>query len=252
MRPTEKPLRLVAYVRVSTDAQVDGYGLESQTLAVTSWAEAHGHRIVQVCADEGVSGTTDAFDREGLASATDAMETGIADALVLPRLDRLARQLTVQEAVLAHLWQRGGRVFCADSGEILADDADDPMRTAMRQMAGVFAQLDRAMIVKRLRDGRRVKASKGGYVSGSPRYGWRAEGGELVEDPAEHAVIARMLEMKAQKMSMNAIAAALNRDGVPAKRGGVWRADAVARVLDPMARERARRRAESARRRSAA
>lgn len=252
MRSTEKALRLVAYIRVSTDAQVDGYGLEAQNLAVTSWAKSNGHRVVQVCADEGVSGTTDAFDREGLACAIDAIETGIADALVLPRLDRLARQLTVQEAVLAHLWQRAGRVFCADSGEILADDADDPMRTAMRQMAGVFAQLDRAMIVKRLRDGRRVKAAKGGYVAGSPRYGWRAESGELVEDSAEQAVIARMVAMKVAGMSMNAIAAALNCEGTPSKRGGIWRADAVARVLDPAARESARRRAENARRRTAA
>lgn len=252
MRTTEEPLRLVAYIRVSTDAQVDGYGLESQKLAVTSWANAHGHRVVQVCADEGVSGTTDAFDREGLACAIDSIETGEADALVLPRLDRLARQLTVQEAVLAHLWQRGGRVFCADSGEILADDADDPMRTALRQMAGVFAQLDRAMIVKRLRDGRRVKASKGGYVSGSPRYGWRAEGGELVEDAAEQAVIARMMELKAAGMSMNAIAGALNTEGVPSKRGGIWRADAVARVLDPAARELARRRVAATRGRAVA
>src|SRR3954452_13908979 len=109
------------------------------------------------------------------------------------------------------------------------------MRTAMRQMAGVFAQLDRAMIVKRLRDGRRVKASKGGYTAGSPRYGWRAECGELVEDPAEQAVIARMMALKATGMSMNAIAAVLDAEGAPSKRGGKWRADAVARVVDPAA-----------------
>jgi hypothetical protein len=57
-----------------------------------------------------------------------------------------------------------------------------------------------------------------------------------------------MVELRAAGMSMNAIAGALNTEEVPSKRGGIWRADAVARVLDPAARERARRRAEAARR----
>ena len=35
-------LRLVAYIRVSTDAQVDGYGLEVQTQALTAWCKANG------------------------------------------------------------------------------------------------------------------------------------------------------------------------------------------------------------------
>jgi DNA invertase Pin-like site-specific DNA recombinase len=206
--------------------------------------------VIGVVSDEGVSGTIDAFDREGLSSVIDAIEHGLADGMVLARLDRLARALTVQEAVLAHVWRRGGRVFCADGGEVLADDEDDPVRTAMRQMCGVFAQLDRAQITKRLRDGRRVKAEKGGYVAGAPRYGFCAAGGELVEDPVEQAVVERMLGLRANGASLNSIAAVLNREVVPTKRGGRWTASSVSRVIDPAARERARRRAEVARRRT--
>jgi DNA invertase Pin-like site-specific DNA recombinase len=121
------------------------------------------------------------------------------------------------------------------------------MRTFLRLVVGSAAQLDRALIVKRLRGGRMAKAAAGGYVAGSPRYGWRAESGELVENPEEQAVIARMVEMRSSKMTMNAIAATLNSDAVPAKRGGIWRADAEARVLDPKARDLARRRVARAR-----
>lgn len=248
MAPTRKRLRLVTYLRVSTDAQgQDGYGLDVQAEAVTAWAKRHGHRVVQTCTDQGVSGTVDALDRDGFSCAIDAIETGAADALLIPKLDRLARQLTIQEAVLAHIWQRGGRVFCVDSGEVLPDDQDDPMRTAMRQMAGVFAQLDRAQINKRLRDGRRVKADKGGYVAGSPAYGFRAEGGDLVPDPTEQAVVGDMIEMRKSGSSLAAIAAVLNEAGIPSKRGGRWSASSVSRVIDPAARERARRSTEIAR-----
>lgn len=56
----------------------------------------------------------------------------------------------------------------ADHGEILPDEADDLVRTAMRQMTGVFTQLDRAMIAKRLRDGRRIKAARAATPRGVP------------------------------------------------------------------------------------
>lgn len=250
MATTSNRLRLVAYLRVSTDAQVaDGFGLQVQAEAVAAWAKANGHRIVRTCSDEAVSGTIDCFDRDGFACAIDAIESGAADALLIPRLDRLARQLTIQEAVLAHIWQRGGRVFTTDGGEVLPDDADDPARTAMRQMAGVFAQLDRAMIAKRLRDGRKAKASKGGYVAGSPPYGFRAEHGELVPDSDEQAVLDRMKRMREAGSSLRDIAAALNADGISSKRGATWSPSTISRILDDTARERARQRTEVARRR---
>ncbi|MEU6839725.1 hypothetical protein ABZ941_31230 [Streptomyces rubiginosohelvolus] len=58
-----------------------------------------------------------------------------------------------------------------DQGEILPDDPEDPMRAAMRQMMGVFAQLDRGMTVAKLRRGRRIKGEKGQYAYGAPPYG---------------------------------------------------------------------------------
>ncbi|MFI0218858.1 recombinase family protein [Streptomyces lydicus] len=57
--------------------------------------------------------------------------------IVVPNLDRLARELVVHEAALAQCWKHGGRAFMADQGEILPDDPEDPMRTAMRQLMGV-------------------------------------------------------------------------------------------------------------------
>lgn len=46
-------------------------------------------------------------------------------------LDRIARSLIVQEAVLAQLWTFGGHAFVVtDTAEIACDDPDDPMRTA--------------------------------------------------------------------------------------------------------------------------
>lgn len=235
-----KSTTAVAYLRISTESQLDGYGLDVQTTAVKAWAKANGCRIVQVCTDEAVSGTTDALDREGLGCALEAIETGKADVLLVPRLDRLARKLTVQEAVLAQVWKLGGRVFTVDAGEIVADDEDDPMRTAMRQMMGVFAELERSMIAKRLRDGRRAKGDAGGYAYGAPKYGQTVVDGELVPHPSESIVVDRIHQMRKDGMSYAAIARTLTDEGVPTKRGGRWQSTTVSRVVDPKAAERAR------------
>ncbi|MFI2764293.1 recombinase family protein [Streptomyces echinatus] len=113
---------------------------------------------------------------------------GRADGILAPNLDRLARELTVQEAVLSYVWALGGRVFTAGHGEHLEDDASDPMRTAMRQMRGVFHQLDRGLIIKRLTEGRAAKGERGGYAYGAPRFGQRVDDGELTDDEREKAI----------------------------------------------------------------
>jgi len=56
----------------------------------------------------------------------------------------------------------------ADQGEILPDDPEDPMRTAMREMVSVFAQLGRGMTVAKLRRGRHIRGEKGQYAYGAP------------------------------------------------------------------------------------
>jgi DNA invertase Pin-like site-specific DNA recombinase len=115
-----------------------------------------------------VSGALPVAARPGLTAALDMIRTGEADALLLPKLDRLALTLSVQETALASVWAQGGRVFLPE-GEVSRDDPDDPMRTAMRQMMGVFSQLERGMITARLRAGRAAKAAAGGTPTGHPR-----------------------------------------------------------------------------------
>lgn len=206
--PDTASLRLVAYLRVSSSGQLDGLGLDVQRDQVTKWAASHGHVVVRWCVDEAVSGTTDAVDRDGLSCALGAIPED-ADAVVIAKFDRLARSLTVQEAILAMIWRSGGKVFTADQGEILADDPDDPMRTAMRQMAGVFAELDRAMIVKRLRDARKLKASRGGKAVGRYPFGETISGPE----PREVAVLERVAALRTDGNTWAAIAAELNAGG---------------------------------------
>ncbi|WP_442922142.1 recombinase family protein [Microbacterium sp. Cr-K29] len=187
----------VLYLRVSSLGQLEGFGLDVREQACRAYAKARGIRIAATFRDEGVSGTLDAAQRDGLMSALARLQDGDVDALLVARLDRIARTLTVQEAVLAQVWKHNRAVHSADVGEVVQDDPDDPMRTAMRQMAGVFAQLDRSMVVKRMRDGRKAKAAAGGRSVEPAPYGYIARDGGLYPVPEEQDALARMNELRA-------------------------------------------------------
>lgn len=223
-------MKLIGSLRVSSIEQANGDNLDDQEAAIRRWARRSGHRLVAVYSDAGLSGALPAEDRPGLTDALLDLRAGRADGLLVRDLDRLAREVTVQEAVLAEVWRMDRAVFTV-TGEVLRDDPDDPYRTAMRQMMGVFAGLERRLIVKRLRDGRRAKAERGGHAVGPPPYGWKATGGVLVPIPAEQAALRLMHRLAAEGRSTREIATALRDGEHPTKRGGAWSSPVVARIL---------------------
>ncbi|MFG3071948.1 recombinase family protein [[Kitasatospora] papulosa] len=225
-------MRLAGYIRVSTGSQLDGFGLEDQERIVRHWTRKNGHKLAKLFVEKPQSGTIAGDERPELADALLWMEEKKVHGLVAPNLDRLARELVVQEAALAQCWNHGGRAFMADQGEILPDDPEDPMRTAMRQMMGVFAQLDRGMTVAKLRRGRRIKGEKGQYAYGAPPYGWVALKKELTEEEMEQAGRTRARQLRDEdELSFRQIAAVLDAEGIRPKRGDRWHPETVRRML---------------------
>jgi DNA invertase Pin-like site-specific DNA recombinase len=230
-------VKVVGYIRVSTDKQEEqGFGLDVQERTIKQWAKEHGHKIAKVIADEGVSGTLE--DRDGLAEAIDLLRTGKVQGLVVPRLDRLARDLILQETILRDTRPLGEVFTCspAEAG-FLNDDPDDPSRKLIRQILGSVAEWERAMVVLRLRGGRRRKAARGGFAYGSPAYGTRAEAKELVADEDEQAALARIKELRTEGHSLRSIGEALTREGYRPKRSARWHTESLRRII---AREQVR------------
>jgi DNA invertase Pin-like site-specific DNA recombinase len=64
------------------------------------------------------SGSNGIDSRTGRLDALAAIGDGAASGLVVCRLDRLARSLTVQEGTRSKLWAMGAEVFSVDLGEV--------------------------------------------------------------------------------------------------------------------------------------
>lgn len=226
--------KVVAYLRVSTDRQAEeGLGLEVQADAIKAWAKAKNTRVVATFADEGVSGSNGLDTREALLDAFNVIKASKADGLIVYRLDRLARDLIIQETLLAEVKRLGGEVFSTSAAEAsyLTDDPDDPSRKLIRQVLGAVAEYERSMIALRLRSGRKRKAKDGGYAYGAPPFGFRVEDGELVPDEGEQATLLRARVLQKNGASVREIATTLNEEGRRTKRGARWHPTTVARVL---------------------
>lgn len=224
-------MNIALYRRVSTSTQVQGESLADQENDGRAWAANNGHAVAAVFTDAGLSGTLPAADRPGLTAALESLKAGAVDILLVRDLDRLARELTVQEAVLAHIWRIPEAQVFTFLGEVLRDDPDDPMRTAMRQMAGVFAQLNRTHTVKLLRDARKAKARRGEHANGPAPFGWHTKEGDLIPVPAEQNVLASMRGLAAQGHTQTRIAAALNDARHTTREGAPWTQQHVSRVM---------------------
>src|SRR4051812_34317015 len=94
-----------------------GLGLDIQRQAIRKWASANGHRLVAVESDEGISGSNGLESRLGLAAALRRLRNGEAKGLLVYRLDRLARDLVLQEQLLAEVRRMERAVFTTAPGE---------------------------------------------------------------------------------------------------------------------------------------
>lgn len=223
---TAEPHRVVGYVRVSTDEQA--LGPEAQRLALSRWCAANGSELVAVLEDLGVSGGLELHKRPGLLAALDALRDHHATVLLVAKRDRLARDVMVA-AMLGRLAEKAGaQVLSADG----TGNGDGPEELLMRNIVNAFAEYERALIRARTRAAMAVKGSKGERTGEVP-FGYRlaVDGVRLEALPAEQSIIAAVRQLRREGLSIRAIAARLNAQGIAA-RGTRWHATSIARLLE--------------------
>lgn len=221
-------MQVIIYLRVSTTTQAEqGNGLAVQEAACRSYAAQHHHEVVHVLSEEGVSGSR--ADRPMLAQALAEVRNGGAEAILVARLDRLARDVVLQEMLIRELHQAGGRLLSAVASENdLLDDPNDPSRKMMRQILGAFAEYERSLIALRLASGRAAKQARGGKGSGSYRFGWTKHG----PDEREQGVIEAIRTLRAGGHPTADIAAWLNaRPNMQPRHAAEWTARGVSHAI---------------------
>jgi DNA invertase Pin-like site-specific DNA recombinase len=208
-----------AYLRVSGKGQVDGDGFTRQLKAIREYAAAHDVKIVKVYREEGVSGTTESANRPAWSELMTALHSNGVRVVLIEKLDRLARDLMVQETIIADLRKYGFELVSVAEPDLMAND---PTRILVRQMMGAVAQYEKSQIVLKLRGARMRMRAKVGRCEGRKPFGFY---------PGEALALERTKSLRAEGLGFDRIAAKLNEDGVSTRTGRPWHGVVVNRIL---------------------
>ena len=212
-----RPLRVIGYCGVSTDKQgSNGYGLDAQATLLAAYCEQHGHELLTITTDV-VSGSK-ADQMHGRAVAIAAIESGVADALLVRALDRATRSQLDAAKLYDRAERNEWRLLDCDKA-----DSGDPSQRLLADIRIAVAAEERRKISERTREGL-AKARKDGKRLGRP-------------PKVEHnsPLARRIVRMRVRdRLSANAIADRLTASGVPAPGGGErWHHSTVRDVFAP-------------------
>lgn len=195
-----------AYVRVSTDSQAaSGHGLAAQRATISAEADRRGWQDVAWYVDGGYSGKD--LDRPAMADLLGEVRRG--DVLVIAKLDRLSRSLSDFAALMERAQRQRWNVIALDLGI----DLSTPNGEFMASVLAAMARWERRIIGQRTREGMAAARAKGVLP------------GRRSALPVE--VQQRLLDLRAEALTLTVIADRLNADGVPTSTGGRWTTSAV-------------------------
>lgn len=207
-------MRVYGYLRVSSKGQIDGDGLPRQREAIRQFCELHKLNYCGEFAEKGVPGKTEASNRPAWLDMMDCVKnrrdngSEMIDAVIVERMDRLARDLIVSELLLTELRKRKVKLFVTDRGLIdVASNDVDPAQKMIRQIIAAVAEFSKSELVMKLRLARERAARSRGeeYSCGHTPYG---------ELPGESGIRQIILNQRAAGKSIRQIAAFLNAEEV--------------------------------------
>lgn len=217
----QRKLNCFGYCRVSSVGQSaeDKDGMVRQEAAIRRWAAANNVRILRWFRDS-VSGTKDLENLPALQELMKALHGNGTPMVLIEKLDRLARDLMIQESIIADMQRSGFGIISVMEPDLCSAD---PTRVLLRQMMGAFSEYERKMIVQKLRGARqRAKATRPSYKEGRKPFGTR---------PGEAETVARIFELRAGESTLAKIIDTLNLENRKTRTGGKWYEKQISRVL---------------------
>jgi site-specific DNA recombinase len=217
--------RAAIYARYSSDLQ-SAASIDDQVRLCRERAAALGHDVVEVFSDYAISAST-LRTRPGMLALMEAARARDFDVVIAEALDRISRDQEDVAAIYKRLNHADVKLITLTEGEI------NELHVGLKGTMNALFLKDLAEKTRRGQRGR-VEA---GRIPGGNSYGYRmirriAEDGNLIRGereihPEEAAVVRQIFEDYASGQPPRAIAASLNRQGIPSPRGGLWNASTI-------------------------
>jgi DNA invertase Pin-like site-specific DNA recombinase len=214
--------KAVGYVRTSSATNVgqDKDSEKRQRAAIEAFAKRGGFELIARFNDPAVSGADPIETRPGFSALLDRIEGNGVRTVIVEDASRFARELVTQELGIIALIKRGVRVLTANGDDLT--DSKDPSRKMMRQIAGSFAEYEKARLVAKLKAARDRKREETGKCGGRKSY---------AEAKPETVALAKQLKRELPRPSLRDISAELFARGHATPAGKAYSASAVQSML---------------------
>ena len=218
---------IVAYCRVSTDKEDQLNSLEAQKEFFVEYARRTDNNLVEVYADEGISGTKTKNRKEFLRMMEDAKWHKF-DMVVVKDISRLARNTVDFLTSMRTLKSYGIRL------QFITANMDSMGESEfVLTMLGALAQEESANMSKRVKFGKKMNAEKGRVPNFV--YGYDKTPGEyftLTINLKEAAAVRCIFALYTKEgLGAGKIAQYLNEHGYKTKRGNKWSSQSVCNIL---------------------
>jgi DNA invertase Pin-like site-specific DNA recombinase len=220
---TRAAMRALGYASIPAEGGPDGMdGLERQRQAIERTCQRLGVELVEIVRErEPKAGS--ALDRAGVSYLIERLAAGDASCLVVTGLDRLSRSVSELGTLVQWLERSDVRLVAV---ELDLDTLSPGGRAAARALVSVGGW-ERERLSERTQKGLAAARAK------------RRSGGTAAPDWA--AIRKRIALMRADGMTLQAIADVLNEERIPTPRGGLkWRPSSVQSAAGYKRRSRAK------------
>lgn len=219
--------KVAAYCRVSTDSKDQLNSYHTQIGYYTNYIAQHpGWKLVDIYADEGITGTSlekrDEFKRM-LADC----RAGKISRILVKSVSRFARNTLELIETTRELKDLGVVVVFEEQGIDTAQMLGE-MQLTLLAMA---AQEESTSISKNMRWSIQKRMDAGTYLGNTAPYGYRLEDGQLKIEETEATVVRRIFEMRLSGMGQVAITQELNRKRIQPRDGKPWTVYRVRYIL---------------------
>src|SRR3954467_515475 len=216
--PLQK-LRCAVYTRKSSEEglEMEFNSLDAQRESCEAYItsqKAEGWLMVSDRYDDGgVSGGT--LERPALKRLLADVEAKLVDVVVVYKIDRLTRVL-MDFSKLVEVFDRNNVTFVSVTQSF---NTTTSMGRLTLNMLLSFAQFEREVIGKRIRDKFKASRSRGMWMGGHPPLGYYVKDRKLIVNHAEAATVRMIFERFVKIGSATKLARALAEEGLRTKRG---------------------------------
>lgn len=239
LQGVSKPLRSVAYIRVSTEEQAEhGYSIDAQIDIIQQHCQLHNKKLVREYVDRGISGKS-ISGRTGLQSLLNDLPNGEFDEVIVWKISRISRSMKDLLDVVDK-FEKHKVGFHSISENIETSTA---MGRFSFQLLGAVAELERNTIVSNVKLGMKQRARTGRWNGGKVLGYTSATNTEnsvdsvddhdakLVIVPEEAAIVKKIFHLYASGMGLKAIANKMNHEGYKTKRGNFFSTSAIKEII---------------------